>query len=97
MDAIILVSVLICSVVVHEVSHAWQAHREGDDTAATWFAISQEPVPGHSKEMCAAACTDMAHASAIDVAKTLALTACELLAAPDLLESARAEFAERGK
>ena len=62
------------------------------------FAISQEPVPGHSKEMCvAAACTEMAHASAIDVAKTLALTACELLAAPDLLESARAEFAERGK
>ena len=61
------------------------------------FAISQEAVPGHSKAMCEAAGTEMANASAISVAKTLALTACDLLVAPDLLESARAEFAKRGE
>ena len=45
MDAIILVSVLICSVVVHEVAHAWQARREGDDTADKLGRITLNPIP----------------------------------------------------
>jgi amidohydrolase len=60
------------------------------------FAVSERPVPGHSQEMTAAAITDLAHRSAIDVAKTLALTACELLERPELLAEARAEFGRRG-
>ncbi len=45
MDAIILISVLICSVVVHEVAHAWQARREGDDTADKLGRITLNPIP----------------------------------------------------
>mgnify|MGYP001262478046 CR=1 FL=1 len=59
------------------------------------FAVSEEPVPGHSIAMTKAAITDLAHANALGVAKTLALTACELLADSDLLEAARLEFTER--
>ena len=59
------------------------------------FAVSEEPVPGHSVAMTKAATTDLAHANALGVAKTLALTACELLADPDLLKAARLEFTER--
>ena len=44
MDAIILVSVLICSVVVHEVAHAWQARREGDYTADKLGRITLNPI-----------------------------------------------------
>ena len=45
MDAIILIAVLICSVVVHEVAHAWQARREGDDTADKLGRITLNPIP----------------------------------------------------
>lgn len=45
MQAIILVVVLILSVVVHEVAHAWQARREGDDTADQLGRITLNPVP----------------------------------------------------
>ena len=41
----ILVSVLIFSVVVHEVAHAWQARREGDDTADRLGRITLNPLP----------------------------------------------------
>jgi Zn-dependent protease len=44
MEAIILVVVLILSVVVHEVAHAWQARREGDDTADELGRITLNPV-----------------------------------------------------
>jgi amidohydrolase len=60
------------------------------------FAVSERPVAGHSQEMTAAAITDLAHRSALNVAKTLALTACELLDRPALLDEVRAEFARRG-
>jgi Zn-dependent protease len=43
MDAILLVAVLIFSVVVHEVAHAWQARREGDDTAEKLGRITLNP------------------------------------------------------
>jgi len=44
-QAIILVAVLIASVVVHEVAHAWQARREGDDTAERLGRITLNPLP----------------------------------------------------
>jgi Zn-dependent protease len=45
MDAILLIIVLIASVVVHEVAHAWQARREGDDTAERLGRITLNPLP----------------------------------------------------
>ncbi|HSW31481.1 MAG TPA: site-2 protease family protein [Longimicrobiales bacterium] len=45
MDAILLIAVLICSVVVHEVAHAWQARREGDHTAEQLGRITLNPLP----------------------------------------------------
>ena len=45
MEAIVLVAVLILSVVVHEVAHAWQARREGDDTAERLGRITLNPIP----------------------------------------------------
>ena len=59
------------------------------------FAVSEDPVPGHSTAMTQAAKSALAHDSALTTAKVLALTACDLLAHPALLESARADFAER--
>jgi Zn-dependent protease len=43
-EAIVLVAVLIMSVVVHEVAHAWQARREGDDTAERLGRITLNPL-----------------------------------------------------
>lgn len=45
MEAAILIGVLIASVVVHEVAHAWQARREGDDTAEKLGRITLNPLP----------------------------------------------------
>jgi len=45
MVAAVLISVLIMSVVVHEVAHAWQARREGDDTADKLGRITLNPIP----------------------------------------------------
>jgi len=45
MDAILIVAVLILSVVAHEVAHAWQARREGDDTAERLGRITLNPLP----------------------------------------------------
>jgi Zn-dependent protease len=45
MEAIIIVAVLLFSVVVHEVAHAWQARREGDDTAEKLGRITLNPIP----------------------------------------------------
>ncbi len=45
MEAVLLVTVLIFSVVVHEVAHAWQARREGDDTAERLGRITLNPLP----------------------------------------------------
>jgi Zn-dependent protease len=43
-EAVVLVAVLIMSVVVHEVAHAWQARREGDDTAERLGRITLNPI-----------------------------------------------------
>lgn len=45
LDFLIIVPVLIASVVVHEVAHAWQARREGDDTAEKLGRITLNPLP----------------------------------------------------
>ena len=45
MEAFILILVLIASVVVHEVAHAWQALKEGDRTAEQLGRITLNPIP----------------------------------------------------
>ena len=59
------------------------------------FAVSEEPVPLHTAQMQAVSTTDLAHQNALYTAKVLAATACDLLADPQLVTSARGEFAER--
>jgi Zn-dependent protease len=44
-DLFLLLPVLLASIVVHEVAHAWQARREGDDTAASQGRITLNPLP----------------------------------------------------
>ncbi len=45
MDVLIFLPVLLFSVVVHEVAHAWVAKREGDDTAERLGRITLNPIP----------------------------------------------------
>jgi Zn-dependent protease len=45
MEAILFTAVLLFSIVVHEVAHAWQAKREGDDTADRLGRITLNPLP----------------------------------------------------
>jgi amidohydrolase len=61
------------------------------------FAVSQEPVPGHSTRMAEAAKSPLAHDNALAIAQVLALTVCDLLANPELLAAAQADFAERAR
>jgi len=44
-DFLLVVPVLLFSVVVHEVAHAWQALREGDTTARDLGRLTLNPVP----------------------------------------------------
>jgi Zn-dependent protease len=45
MENVLIIVVLIASIVVHEVAHAWQARREGDDTAEKLGRITLNPLP----------------------------------------------------
>jgi len=45
LDFALFIPVLIMSVVVHEVAHAWQARREGDPTADRLGRITLNPLP----------------------------------------------------
>jgi len=45
MDFVLFVPVLLLSIVVHEVAHAWQARREGDTTAEELGRITLNPLP----------------------------------------------------
>ena len=45
MEALVLVVVLLFSIVVHEVAHAWQARREGDHLAESLGRITLNPIP----------------------------------------------------
>lgn len=44
MDLLLFIPVLLFSIVVHEVAHAWQARREGDDTADEQGRITLNPL-----------------------------------------------------
>ena len=44
MEFLLLVPVLLFSIVVHEVAHAWQARREGDPTAEQLGRITLNPI-----------------------------------------------------
>jgi metal-dependent amidase/aminoacylase/carboxypeptidase family protein len=59
------------------------------------YAVSDEAVPSHTKEMCETAATESAIGKAITIAKVLALTAGDLLSEPELMAEARADFARR--
>ncbi len=59
------------------------------------YAVSDQPVPSHSREMSETATSELACANAIAVAKLLSLTACDFLEDPALLLAARTEFEER--
>ena len=45
MDIVYIVPVLLFSIVVHEVAHAWQALQEGDTTARDMGRITLNPLP----------------------------------------------------
>jgi len=59
------------------------------------YAVSETPVASHSREMADTATTEYALNAAINVAKTMTLTACDLLLDSTLLPAARAEFDQR--
>lgn len=59
------------------------------------YAVSEEPVASHTRDMAETAVTDLALSNALAVAKTLSLTASDLLLDATLLEAAKSEFAER--
>jgi amidohydrolase len=61
------------------------------------FAVSENPIPGHSLAMTEAAKSNLGHDNAIATAKALAITACDLLSDPALLAAAKEEFAARSK
>ncbi len=44
MDILLLIAVLLFSIIVHEVAHAWVALREGDDTAYALGRITLNPL-----------------------------------------------------
>ena len=60
------------------------------------YAVSETPVPSHTREMCETAVTGLALANALSVAKALSLTATDLLLDPSLVEAVKAEYAGRG-
>ena len=60
------------------------------------YAVSETPVPSHTRQMQETAVTDLALNNALLVAKTLSLTASDLLLDAAMVEAAKAEYAERG-
>ena len=59
------------------------------------YAVSETPVPSHTRQMQETAVTDLALNNALLVAKTLSLTASDLLRDAGLVEAAKAEYADR--
>ena len=58
------------------------------------FAVSETPIPGHSREMVAAAISPFGEEQMLKVAKGMALTGYQILTEPDLLARAKAEHAD---
>ena len=59
------------------------------------YAVSETPVPSHTRQMQETAVTDLALSNALQVAKALSLTASDLLRDAALVEAAKAEYGER--
>ena len=59
------------------------------------YAVSETPVPSHSRQMTETAITETALSSALNVAKVLSLTAGDFLRDPARLKEAQAVFAKR--
>ena len=59
------------------------------------YAVSETPVPSHTRQMQETAVTDLALNNALLVAKALSLTASDLLRDSALVEAAKAEYEER--
>ena len=59
------------------------------------YAVSETPVPSHTRQMQETAVTDLALNNALLVAKALSLTASDLLRDSALVQAAKAEYAER--
>ena len=59
------------------------------------YAVSETPVASHSREMAETATSSYALDAAINVAKTMTLTACDLLLDSDLLTAAQVDFQNR--
>ena len=59
------------------------------------YAVSEEPVASHTREMRETAVTELALTNALVVSKALSLTAADLLHDATLLEAAKAEYTER--
>ena len=59
------------------------------------YAVSESPVPSHTRQMQETAVTDLALSNALLVAKALSLTASDLLRDATMVEAAKAEYAER--
>ncbi len=59
------------------------------------FAISGEPIPGHSPQVVACSASDLGRENMLRAAKAMALTALEVLTQPDLAAAVRTEFAQR--
>lgn len=60
-----------------------------------YIAISDDPIPGHSREFAAAAVSERGHQGLVLGAKAMVLTALRLLTAPELVARAREEFERR--
>src|SRR5262249_61729128 len=61
-----------------------------------YIRISPDGVPGHSRAFAEWARSPMARVGMVAGAKALALTALDLLASPEALRQAKADFSERG-
>ena len=59
------------------------------------YAVSETPVPSHTRQMQETAISDLALSNALLVAKALSLTASDLLRDAALVDAAKAEFADR--
>jgi len=63
-------------------------------TIHPYIRISPDGIPGHSREFAEWAKSPLAHTGMVAAAKTLALTALDLLADPAELKNAKDEFAK---
>jgi hypothetical protein len=59
--------------------------------ATGMFAISTEPIPGHSQQVVDASGSEYGYDQFIRVSKAMALTALDILSDPDLLAEAKEE------